>query len=174
MNKKKIKGIILYKSKIHTDSRGYFQEVYKKKSIKKNFVFHCLSSSKKSVLRGLHLQIKNPQAKFITVVSGKIFDVALDLRENSKTFGKYFKIILPYKSYNSIYIPEGFAHGFCGLNKNNIIYYCCTNYREKEHEVGILWNDKDLKIEWPIKNPILSKKDKKNMTLREYCALYKK
>ena len=168
-----IKGITLYKSKINKDSRGYFTEIYKKKLLKKNLIFHCLSSSKKFVLRGLHLQIKNSQAKFITVVSGKIFDVAVDLRRNSKTFGKFFKITLPYKSYNSIYIPEGFAHGFCGLSKNNIIYYCCTNYREKRHEVGILWNDKDLKIKWPIKNPILSKKDQNNITFREYCARYK-
>jgi len=169
----KIKGITLYKSKINKDTRGYFAEIYKKKNLKKNLIFHCLSSSKKFVLRGLHLQVKNSQAKFITVISGKIFDVAVDLRRNSKTFGKFFKITLPYKSYNSIYIPEGFAHGFCGLSKNNIIYYCCTNYREKEHEVGILWNDKDLKIKWPIKNPILSKKDKNNITFREYCSRYK-
>jgi dTDP-4-dehydrorhamnose 3,5-epimerase len=168
-----IKGITLYKSKINKDSRGYFTEIYKKKLLKKNLIFHCLSSSKKFVLRGLHLQIKNSQAKFITAVSGKIFDVAVDLRRKSKTFGKFFKITLPYKSYNSIYIPEGFAHGFCGLSKKNIIYYCCTNYREKGHEVGILWNDKDLKIKWPIKNPILSKKDKNNITFREYCARYK-
>lgn len=169
----KIKGITLYKSKINKDSRGHFTEIYKKNLLKKNFIFHCLSSSKKFVLRGLHLQIKNSQAKFITVVSGKIFDVAVDLRRNSKTFGKFFKITLPYKSYNSIYIPEGFAHGFCGLSKKNIIYYCCTNYREKSHEVGILWNDKDLKIKWPIKNPILSKKDKNNVTFKEYCRRYK-
>ena len=169
----KIKEITLFKSKINKDSRGYFAEIYKKKNLKKNFIFHCLSSSKKFVLRGLHLQTKNPQGKFLTLISGKIFDVAVDLRRSSITFGKFFKITLPYKSYNSIYIPEGFAHGFCGLSKNNIIYYCCTNYREKGHEVGILWNDKDLKIKWPIKNPILSKKDKNNITFREYCARYK-
>ena len=83
----KIKGIILYKSNVNKDSRGYFTEIYKKKLLKKNLIFHCLSSSKKFVLRGLHLQIKNSQAKFITAVSGKIFDVAVDLRRNSKTFG---------------------------------------------------------------------------------------
>lgn len=170
----KIKGIAIYKSKIYKDSRGYFAEIYKKKFLKKNLIFHCLSSSKKNVLRGLHLQTKNSQGKFITVVSGKIFDVAVDLRRNSKTFGKLFKITLPYKSYNSIYIPEGFAHGFCGLSKNNIIYYCCTNYRDKKHEVGILWNDKDLKIKWPIKDPILSEKDKNNITFKEYCDRYNK
>ena len=131
----KIKGITIYKSKIYKDSRGYFAEIYKKKFLKKNLIFNCLSSSKKNVLRGLHLQTKNSQAKFITVVSGKIFDVAVDLRRNSKTFGKLFTITLPCKSYNSIYIPEGFAHGFCGLSKNNIIYYCCSNYREKKYEV---------------------------------------
>ena len=154
-----IHGIKIFKSKVYKDSRGFFYEVYKKKKLeKKELIFHCTSSSKKNVLRGLHLQTKNPQAKFLTVIKGKIFDVVLDLRKNSKTFGKYFSITLSNQTYSSIYIPEGFAHGFCGLDKENIVYYGCSNYREKKFEVGILWNDKDLKIKWPIKNPILSKK----------------
>lgn len=121
----------------------------------------------------MHHQIKNPQGKFLTVIKGRIFDVLVDLRKSSKTFGKYFSIILSQKSYSSIYVPEGFAHGFCGLDKENIVYYCCTSYREKNHEIGILWNDPDLKIKWPIKNPILSKKDLYNISFKEYCDKYK-
>jgi dTDP-4-dehydrorhamnose 3,5-epimerase len=169
-----INGIKIFKASIYKDSRGFFSEVYKKKMLKKKeLIFHCNSSSKKNVLRGLHLQTKNSQAKFLTVIKGKIFDVAVDLRKNSITFGKYFSITLSNQSYSSIYIPEGFAHGFCGLDKENIVYYGCSNYRNKKSEVGILWNDQDLKIKWPIKNPILSKKDSQNISFREYCNLQK-
>ena len=169
-----IKGIKIFKSKIFYDNRGYFKEVYKKKLLaNKELIFDCVSVSKKNVLRGLHLQIKNSQAKFVTVIKGKIFDVAVDLRKNSNTFGKYFSIILSDKgTYSTIYIPEGFAHGFCGLEKENIVYYGCSNYREKKHEIGIVWNDKDLKIKWPIKKPILSKKDLNNILFEEYCDRY--
>jgi dTDP-4-dehydrorhamnose 3,5-epimerase len=169
-----IKGIKIFKSKIFYDNRGYFKEVYKKKLLaNKELIFDCVSVSKKNVLRGLHLQIKNSQAKFVTVIKGKIFDVAVDLRKNSNTFGKYFSIILSDKgTYSTIYIPEGFAHGFCGLEKENIVYYGCSNYREKKHEIGIVWNDKDLKIKWPIKEPILSKKDLNNILFQEYCDRY--
>lgn len=169
-----IKGIKIFKSKIFYDNRGYFKEVYKKKLLaNKELIFDCVSVSKKNVLRGLHLQIKNSQAKFVTVIKGKIFDVAVDLRKNSNTFGKYFSIILSDKgTYSTIYIPEGFAHGFCGLEKENIVYYGCSNYREKKHEIGIVWNDKDLKIKWPIKEPILSKKDLNNILFEEYCDRY--
>ena len=169
-----IKGIKIFKSKIFYDNRGYFKEVYKKKLLaNKELIFDCVSVSKKNVLRGLHLQIKNSQAKFVTVIKGEIFDVAVDLRKNSNTFGKYFSIILSDKgTYSTIYIPEGFAHGFCGLEKENIVYYGCSNYREKKHEIGIVWNDKDLKIKWPIKKPILSKKDLNNILFEEYCDRY--
>jgi len=169
-----IKGIKIFKSKIFYDNRGFFKEVYKKKLLaNKKLIFDCVSSSKQNVLRGLHLQIKNSQAKFVTVIKGKIFDVAVDLRKNSNTFGKHFSIILSNKStYSSIYIPEGFAHAFCSLERENIVYYGCSNYREKKNEIGIAWNDKDLKIKWPIKKPILSKKDLNNISFQEYCDKY--
>jgi dTDP-4-dehydrorhamnose 3,5-epimerase len=168
-----INGIKIFKATAYKDSRGSFKEVYKKKILKKKqLIFHCTSSSKKNVLRGLHLQTKNSQAKFLTVIKGRIFDVSVDLRKNSKTFGKYFSITLSHKSYSSIYIPEGFAHGFCSLDKENIVYYGCSNYREKDYEIGILWNDQNLKIKWPIKKPILSKKDSKNISFKEYCNNY--
>jgi len=169
-----IKGIKIFKSKIFYDNRGFFKEVYKKKLLAdKKLIFDCVSNSKKNVLRGLHLQTKNLQAKFVTIIKGKIFDVVVDLRKNSSTFGKYFSIILSNKStYSSIYIPEGFAHGFCSLEKENIVYYGCSNYREKKHEIGIAWNDKDLMIKWPIKKPILSEKDLNNISFQEYCDKY--
>ena len=104
--KSTIKGIKIFKSNIYKDKRGYFKEVYKKKNLKnQQLIFHCTSSSKKNVLRGLHLQTKNPQAKFLTVIKGTIFDVLVDLRKDSKTFGKYYSIILSNQSYSSIYIP---------------------------------------------------------------------
>jgi len=114
------------------------------------------------------LQSRNAQGKFISVVKGEIFDVAVDLRKNSSTFGKYFNIRLSEKNGKSIFIPPGFAHGFVGLKKENIIYYFCTSYRSISHENGIKWNDKDLKIKWPIKKPIVSKKDKKNISFKNY------
>ena len=150
MKKKIFGGVKIFRNKIFKDYRGSFGEIYKKKFLKKkNFIFNVSSFSKKKVLRGLHIQTKKPQAKFLTVIKGKIFDVAVDLRKKSKTFGKYFSITLSNQSYSSIYIPEGFAHGFCGLDKENIVYYCCTNFREKNYEIGILWNDPDLKINGP-------------------------
>ena len=169
MKSKLFGGIKIFKTEIFKDKRGFFREIYKKNLIKNaNFIFDCLSISKKNVLRGLHIQTKNSQAKFLTVIRGEIFDVAVDLRKKSKTFGRYFSINLSSKNYCSIYIPEGFAHGFCCLDKENIVYYQNSNYRNKNNEIGILWNDPDINIKWTIKNPILSVKDKKNFSLKEY------
>jgi dTDP-4-dehydrorhamnose 3,5-epimerase len=169
MKSKLFGGIKIFKTEIYKDKRGFFREIYKKNLIKNtNFIFDCLSISKKNVLRGLHIQTKNSQAKFLTVIRGEIFDVAVDLRKKSKTFGRYFSINLSSKNYCSIYIPEGFAHGFCCLDKENIVYYSNSNYRNKNNEIGILWNDPDINIKWPIKNPILSVKDKNNFSLKEY------
>jgi len=163
-----IKDLLIIKNKKFDDNRGYFRELLIEKKIKKNFCFNVVSVSKKNVIRGLHFQIRKPQGKFISVIKGKIIDVAVDLRKKSKTFGKHFKIILSDKNCTSIFIPEGFAHGFGGLDNENIIVYSCTNYRYQKGERGLLWNDKDLKINWGIKKPILSKKDKINLTFSEY------
>ena len=168
----KFKDLKLIFSKVHKDKRGFFREVFKKKFLsKKKFVFTCVSSSKKNVLRGLHLQTKFSQGKYLSVLKGEIFDVAVDLRKKSKTFGKYFSIKLSDQNGLSLYIPEGFAHGFVGLKKENIISYHCTNYRSKTNEIGILWDDKDLKIKWPVKNPIISQKDINNIRLKDYLKL---
>ena len=169
----KLAGLKIILSKNHRDSRGFFKEDFKKKFFKnKKFVFGCVSSSKKNVIRGLHLQTKFSQGKYVSILKGAILDVVVDLRKSSKTFGKHFKIILSDKNAKSIFIPSGFAHGFLGLENENIIYYLCTNYRSARHEVGLLWNDKDLKIKWSTNKPIISKKDKKNLKFNEFRKLY--
>ena len=166
--KTKFKNLLLLKTNIFKDNRGYFKEIYKKKIInKKTFVFDCFSYSKKNTLRGLHFQSRNSQAKLLTVVHGKILDVVVDLRKNSKTFGKFFKIIISDDSDFSIFIPKGFAHGFLCLSKKCSVYYKCTNYRNANSEKTLLWNDKKLKINWGIKKPILSKKDRNGTPFKE-------
>ena len=166
--KTNIKGLIILKGKTFYDARGFLRETFKKKIIKKNFIFTIISKSNKNVLRGLHLQTKNAQDKYISVLKGKILDVAVDLRKNSKTFGKHFKLIISEKNSKSFFIPKGFAHGFLGLDKENIVLYGCTNYRSKNHEVSLLWNDPDLKINWGVKKPILSSKDNNAITLKRF------
>jgi dTDP-4-dehydrorhamnose 3,5-epimerase len=133
-----------------------------------------MSASKKNVLRGLHIQLKYSQAKLITVVHGKIFDVAVDLRKNSKTFGKYFSIIMAEKSNFSFFIPQNFAHGFLCLSDKCIVSYKASNYQNKKSEKTISWFDKNLKIKWPIKNPITSKKDRKGLSFEEIKKLINK
>ena len=167
----KFKDLKVYSKISYDDKRGYTRELFKNNYLKKKFPFDLISLSKKNVIRGLHLQIKKPQGKFITVLMGAIFDVALDCRKNSKTFGKYFSIILSEKKNNSIFIPEGFAHGFCSLTSNSLLHYKLSNYRDKNFERGILWNDKDIAIKWPIKKPIVSDKDKNNMTFKDFAKL---
>ena len=169
----KFSGLKIIISQTFKDHRGLFKEDFKKKFFKKKkFIFGCTSVSKKRVLRGLHLQTKFQQEKYISVLKGSILDVVVDLRKNSKTFGKHYKIVLSDKNAKSIFVPAGFAHGFLGLDSENIIYYYCTNYRSAKHEVGLLWNDKKLRIRWNIKNPIISKKDKNNLEFEEYKKLY--
>ena len=158
--KTKIKGLLLLKTSIYKDKRGFFKEVEKNKVLKKKFIFDCFSYSKKNTLRGMHLQTKKSQAKIITVVQGKILDVVVDLRKNSKTYGKHFSIEISQNSNYSLYIPEKFAHGFLCLSNECAVYYKCTNYRDKNSETTIKWDDRDLNIKWPIKKPLLSKKDK--------------
>jgi len=166
--KTKFDGLILVKNKKFNDSRGYFKELIVEKNLKVKFPFHVMSFSNKNIIRGLHIQTKNPQGKFVTVIKGKIFDVTVDLRKKSKTYGKYFTKILSAKNSLSIYIPPGFAHGFCALDKENFVVYSCTQYRNAKSEIGIKYNDQDLNIKWPIKKPILSIKDKKNYSLKEF------
>ena len=168
IKKSKFKDLVIISNTSFKDKRGYFKELLREKKLKKKFPFLVMSFSKKNVIRGLHLQKKNSQGKFISVIKGKIFDVVVDLRKNSKTYGKYLSTILSEKNSKSIFIPPGFAHGFCALSKENYIVYSCTKYRDKKSEIGINYNDKDLKIKWPIKKPIISNKDRNNLSLKEF------
>ena len=169
--KTKFKELLIYESKNFIDNRGYFRELTIEKIIKKKLVFTVVSKSKKNVLRGLHMQRNNMQGKYLSVVKGKILDVVVDCRKNSKTFGKNYKIILSQKNSKSIYIPPGFLHGFLGLEDENIVVYGCTKYRDKDSEIGIMWNDPNLGISWPIKKPITSIKDKQNISYKEFLKL---
>ena len=166
--KTKFKGLLIIKRPTYVDNRGFLRELFEQKKFKKKFVFDYFSLSKKNVIRGLHFQYKDPQTKIISVISGKIFDVVLDCRKNSKTFGRYFTIKISSKDNVSLYIPEGFAHGFCSLADNTILHYKNSDYRNKNFDMGILWNDKDLDIKWPIKKPLISSKDKKNLSFNEF------
>ena len=171
----KFKDLKIIQSKNFRDSRGFFKEVFKQILFKKyKFIFGCISSSKKGVLRGMLMQTKFSQAKYVSVVKGRIFDVVLDLRKKSKTFGKYFSITLSDKNSKSLYIPKGFAHGFMGMDKENYVVYANSNYRSKKNEVGIIWNDENLKINWPSKKPLVSRKDKKNLTFKNFCKIHLK
>jgi len=167
--KTKFSGLKLIQTELFKDQRGFFKEIFQNRIEKNNnFVFDCMSYSKKNVLRGLHIQRKNSQAKLITVVHGAIYDVCVDLRKKSKTYGEKFSIRLSQNSNTSIIIPAGFAHGFLCLTKNCVLYYKCSKYRDKNSEVSILWNDPDLKINWPVKKPILSEKDQKGILLKNF------
>ena len=166
--KTKFKNLFVIKTKIFKDNRGWLKEEFKKKIVKRSLLFTVVSNSKKNVLRGLHMQTRNPQDKFLSVVKGRILDVAVDLRKNSKTYGKHFKVVLSEKNGKHLFVPKGFAHGILGLDKENILHYACSNYRDPKSEVSIKWNDAELKINWGIKKPIISKKDKQAVSLKDF------
>ena len=167
-NPLRIPDVISITPTLFNDERGYFFENFNHSSFKNrnnnqidlNFIQENFSKSKKNVIRGLHFQ-KNPkaQAKLITAVSGEIFDVAVDLRKNSSTFGKWVGEILSEINHKSLYVPKGFAHGFCVLSEDAIVMYKINQEYSPDHEQGIIWNDPDIAISWPISEPIISEKD---------------
>ena len=169
----KIKGPKIIKTQIYKDSRGFLKEVYRKNLLSKiDFPFDVMSHSKKNVLRGLHIQTKKSQAKIITVTHGKIFDVAVDLRKKSRTFGKYVSLTISDKDDYSFYIPKGFAHGFVCLSKECTVNYKCSRYRNAGSEKTLKWDDTVVNIKWPIKKPLLSNKDKNlGLSLIEFYNL---
>ena len=160
-----LEGLLVIKPKIFGDDRGYFFESWSKQSFAKvgldlDFVQDNQSLSSKGVLRGLHFQ--NPpyaQGKLVRVIKGAVLDVALDIRKNSPTYGQYFSVELSEKNKTIVWIPPGFAHGFVALKDNTIFSYKCTGVYNKESEEALLWNDKDLNINWEINNPLVSEKD---------------
>ena len=163
INSTKFKGLKILQGKTHLDSRGAFRELFlKNKTQSFQSIFWCMSKSKKNVIRGLHIQKMVNQAKFVSVVKGRIFDVALDLRKNSKTFGKHFAVILSAKNSKSIYIPKGFAHGFCTISDDTRVMYKVDDYYSKDNDTGIKWNDEYLNLKWPFEKNELIISDKDN------------
>lgn len=178
-----IEGLFIIKPTVFADNRGYFMEVYNYKEFKEAgldmvFVQDNQSRSTKGVLRGLHFQYKHPQGKLVRVTKGEVFDVAVDLRLDSQTYGKWEGVILSEENKKQFYIPKGFAHGFLVLSDESEFVYKCTDFYHPEDEGGILWNDPNIGIEWPlaeIEKAILSEKDKRWKLLKDTnTEFYKK
>ncbi len=171
----KIPGVLIIEPKVFGDSRGFFLESfhadrYAEYGIESNFVQDNYSRSTKGVLRGLHYQKKYPQGKLVSVTSGIVFDVAVDIRQDSSTFGQWVGIILSADDHKQFYIPPGLAHGFCVLSETADFQYKCTDYYHPEDEASIRWNDPYIAIEWNISEPILSEKDANAPFLKDIYA----
>ncbi|PKH98737.1 dTDP-4-dehydrorhamnose 3,5-epimerase [Shewanella sp. 11B5] len=168
--KTKIKDLLIIEPKVFGDDRDFFYETfqaerYKAAGIDADFVQDNRSRSSQGVLRGLHFQKTKPQGKLVTVTDGEVFDVAVDLRPGSETFGQHEAIMLTGKNKLQFYVPPGFAHGFCVLSDTADFQYKCTDYYDPSDESGLLWNDPSLQIQWPLSNPLLSDKDMIQPTL---------
>ena len=164
-----IKDVYIIEPTVFGDNRGYFMETYNYEEfaaagLDMKFVKDNQSKSKKGVLRGLHLQTQHTQGKLVRVIKGEVYDVAVDLRKNSPTYGKYVGVVLSEENKKQFYIPEGFAHGFVVLSEEAEFTYKCTDFYHPEFEMGIIWNDPDVAVEWPLEGideVLLSEKDKK-------------
>ena len=171
-----IPDLYIIEPTVFGDHRGYFMESYSKRDFHEagltmNFVQDNESKSTKGVLRGLHFQTKHTQGKLVRVIEGEVYDVAVDLRAGSPTFGKWEGILLTAENKKQFYVPEGFAHGFLVVSEEAIFTYKCTDYYAPEYDSGVLWNDPDIGIEWPLEGideVLLSDKDKKQQTLKEF------
>lgn len=172
-NETKIKGVYIIDVKTYGDERGYFMETYKESDfaaagLEYKFVQDNQSSSKKGVLRGLHFQKTHPQAKLVRVLSGEVFDVAVDLRKNSETYGKWAGVLLSAENHRQFMIPRGFAHGFLVVSDYAEFAYKCDDFYHPDDEGGIMWNDPDIGIDWgDVSGVILSEKDKKHPLLKD-------
>ncbi len=165
-----LKGLRIIEPNVFEDERGYFLETYhherfQSAGLDANFVQDNLSFSKQGTLRGLHFQLTKPQTKLVQVVTGEIFDVAVDIRPESPTFGKWTGVLLSKENKRQLFIPGGFAHGFCVLSESAHVAYKCSDYYSPEDEGGILWSDPTIAIDWPVKEPTLSVKDQQNPLL---------
>lgn len=169
-----IEGLLIIQPQVFEDERGYFYESYNESKLeaqgfKHDFIQDNISKSEKNVLRGLHFQ--NPphtQGKLVKVIKGAVLDVAVDLRIDSKTYGKHLAIELNEQNKTQFYVPAGFAHGFLTLEDNTIFSYKCTKFYNKESEEAILWNDEDLNINWGVENPTISDKDRKAIRFSDF------
>lgn len=174
--------VLIIEPRAFEDKRGFFMETYHQKryeqsSISCIFVQDNLSHSVRGILRGLHYQLQHPQAKLVQVINGAIFDVAVDIRQGSPTFGKWTGAHISDKNRHQIFVPEGFAHGFCVLSETADVIYKCTDFYTPDDERGILWSDLSIGIDWPIADPLLSDKDSQYPCLRdvppEHLPVYK-
>lgn len=158
-------GVLVIEPKVFGDRRGFFLETfqadrYRQAGMDLDFVQDNLSRSTAGVLRGLHYQLNHPQGKLVSVITGEVFDVAVDIRQGSPTFGQWYGAVLSGENHRQLYVPPGFAHGFCVLSDTVDFQYKCTDYYHPEDETGVIWNDPAIGIEWPIDKPMLSDKDK--------------
>jgi dTDP-4-dehydrorhamnose 3,5-epimerase len=163
-------GALVFEPQVFGDQRGYFVETwnyerYKQAGLDVKFVQSNLSKSAKGVLRGLHFQNPNPQGKLVHVIAGEVYDVAVDIRRGSPSFGQSYGVYLSAENHRQFYIPEGFAHGFCVISETAIFSYMCTNLYDAKADNCLRWNDPEINIEWPLANPSLSEKDAKAPTL---------
>ena len=170
-----LEGVLILEPKVFGDSRGFFLETfreqgYREAGIVESFVQDNHSRSSKGVLRGLHFQTQKAQGKLVRVSRGKVFDVAADVNPLSPTFGKYVGVMLDDEIHRQLYIPPGYAHGFCVLSDVADFEYKCTEYYCPEFDAGVIWSDPDLNIDWPIQTPLLSEKDTNLPSLKEYVA----
>lgn len=168
----KLSGVVRIEPRVFGDSRGYFMETwnqsdYAQAGLNTSFVQDNLSFSSRGVLRGLHFQNPNGQGKLVYVLQGAVFDVAVDIRAGSPTFGQWAGFTLSAENHHQLYIPVGFAHGFCVISETALFAYKCTDMYNPEAEGGIIWNDPDLAIDWPITTPVLSEKDRKYSRLKD-------
>jgi dTDP-4-dehydrorhamnose 3,5-epimerase len=171
----KIKDLYVIEPKVFGDNRGYFMETYNKNAffeagLTMNFVQDNESKSKKGVLRGMHFQTKHTQGKLVRATEGAVYDVAVDLRKGSATFGQWHGVLLTAENKKQFYVPEGFAHGFLVMSDEAVFNYKCTDFYAPEYDSGLLWNDPEVGIEWPlegIEEILLSEKDKVQKTLKE-------
>lgn len=167
-----LEGLTAIEPIVHADSRGHFYESYHREKFRElgldlDFVQDNQSRSSRGVLRGLHAQLRQPQGKLVRALAGEIFDVAVDLRPTSATFGRWDSIVLSEDNKLLLWVPPGFAHGFCVLSEVAVVSYKCTAIYDPQDEIGIRWDDRDLAIDWPLENPILSEKDLALPTLAE-------
>jgi len=173
INETNLEGVLHVEPKVFGDERGFFLETYNKQRYMAaglpdvSFIQDNHSRSSKGVLRGLHFQLNNPQGKLVQVATGAVFDVAVDIRVGSPTFGQWYGCILSEENHHQLWIPPKFAHGFCVLSDTADFCYKCTDYYHPEDEGGLLWNDSGLGIEWPLSDPKLSEKDKIYPCLRD-------
>ena len=167
-----LEGLLIIEPDVFGDTRGYFLETYHQRRFQSaglgvKLVQDNLSFSKKGTLRGLHFQITHPQAKLVQALTGEIFDVAVDIRPESPTFGKWSSALLSEENKRQLFIPRGFAHGFCVLSESAHVAYKCSDYYNPEDEGGILWSDPAIGIDWPVKEPMLSDKDQQYPCLKD-------